>query len=252
VWCEVVVSLTRVFLTRKFLMTYEFRAHTVMNPDEPIKEAHERIFRPLTQLEGLWCFKDVPKTPRMKRAYDMATGEFAEWSSIKIKEDDVTYRYRTRSTHFRMDVDSLSFQFHPTTENYASLLEEFIPALIKSMVPHYLIVGDVRFDETTPEPDGSIILGKARACGGLLHPVSLLDDVYLERNFGVTLEQALKAVEPVAEKVVPMEGCIYVVGSSEMLEFDAAVALAHKLEAAIRGARPKLMKRTLNRLTGKV
>lgn len=227
------------------MIKYEIHARTEARSDEDAASVHARVFQHLKAHSKMCADGIIPVLKKPQVGESMATCTLKGFLP-KGMTGRVVYRFMTRSAITPYSPysgeDWITIKFKPDTRLYQEVIDEFIPDLIRAMDPYTVTMGDQQFDEPLVEPNGSIRVGGPRACGCWLHPVFFFADGWLERVCQINLEQGLKALAPVAERVSIMEKGLYVVGSSQVTDFEEARAQVLRMEERLYYAKPGLFR----------
>lgn len=202
---------------------------------------HSRLFAHLKAHSKMCSEMTIPAAPRITGSRLTACCELDGFLPGGMT-GHLVYKFRKDPSVSPCSGDDyLSIDFEAEDGFYKDVIDDFIPSLIQGMKACMLTMGDEKFDEPWPQADGSYQVGGPRACGCQLHPVFFLADWWLEQSYRVTLEEALKAVEPVAQRASIMEDGLFVV-VSDVSNFEEARARVLQVETRLRMARPGLAK----------
>ncbi|HYF37603.1 MAG TPA: hypothetical protein VD994_20040 [Prosthecobacter sp.] len=212
-------------------MEFSLDVHTLAGT-EPIQTKHQRLFEAWVQAagDGGWRLSKVPPVP----------GRFGGGVSASraIRFNDrrtrgyVDYVLRLPASPF--ECDSLHIKFTPTPENYLSLIDDIIPAILRVVAVRDFTLGHAEFAEPEVLADGVVIVNGRRACGGTLYPVFFMSEETSMRKFGLGSAEMARRLEAVAEQVQVVGGGVYVVSSRRLLLFAEALKLTEAMESALK------------------
>lgn len=238
-------------------MMYKLQVRSTARRETPLAEVHHRLFQTWTAEipEGPWSLPQVPAVPVLFRGSTLTGRDFfirgKEAETARPARVEARIYYALREQHLPpnrgLGDDWMTFSFRPDPATHALLLTRLIPLILRSLDPYLLTLGDERFADPVPEPDGSLRIGAPRACGCDIEPVFYLDRRTLQRRFQLDPETAATRLEGIAEQVHLFPEGLYVIGSMQALDFEPALTLARTLESHLRPPRRTLWQRLLGR-----
>lgn len=224
-------------------MKYNIRASAAAFADEGIATVHDRIFQHLQTRSKLCQGRAIPAAPKIKGGNITAYCNLGGFLPRGM-EGHIVYLFRPETGDGPLrGADSLDIKFTPDANFGKDILEDFLPALIGGMNPYLVTVGDQRFEDPVISSEGIIKVGGPRASGCELYPVFFMDEWPLQIKYKLSPEAAMTALQPVVHKISMLNNGIYVTGSAEPLDYEAAKSLVHRIEERLHQARPGLINR---------
>ncbi|MDI1315276.1 hypothetical protein [Prosthecobacter sp.] len=231
------------------MVKYCLDAYALVEPDEAIAHVHDRIFQHLSSHSKMCRGRIIPVAPKIKGGDSLAICDPAKFLPSGMKGYfSYVYRPDAGAPH---GGDSAFLKFKADSEFYKDIIEDFIPALIRGMNPYMLTMGDQRFEDPVISSEGMIKVGGPRASGCELYPIFFMADWVLLKKYKITPEAAVAALAPVVTSASLLEGGLYVVGSADVLPYEEAKELVHKIEAQLKAAKPGLFSWCRRLLQGK-
>lgn len=230
-------------------LKYSLDAYALVESDEAIAHVHDRIFQHLSSHSKMCLDRIIPEAPKIKGGNILAICDPSEFLPPGMK-GNFCYSYRpdAGAPH---GGDSASLEFKADSEFYKDIIEDFVPALIRGMDPYMLTLGDQRFKDPVISSEGIIKVGAPRASGCELYPVFFMADWVILQKYKITPEEAVAALAPVVASASLLESGLYVVGSADVLPYEEAKELVHKIEARLMAAKPRLFSWCRRLLQGK-
>jgi hypothetical protein len=211
-------------------MKFSFDAYSPAGT-EPVAEKHQRLFEAWAAAagEGDWKLKTTPPVPN-RFGGGTSASQSLSFTAGRIR-GFITYILRVPG--LEAESDSVHIKFTPTSDNYRSLIQDLVPAIIQTVGLKSLTVGDAQFAVPDFPESGSITMPEKRACGGSLYPVFFMSMETARFDWKLTPVQMAERLQGVAEDVRLTGGGIYVIGSRELLPFDKALAVTQAMERAL-------------------
>lgn len=210
-------------------MTYELMIRARAQEAIPIDEVHRRVFDALLSLPDPWSLTaPVPAVPKVE---GLSAGVALRGKLGKGIRGHVMYPLRRMLRDAASSDDTIDLLFSPKRVNISEAAELVLPTLIEAIGAYKAQFGD---EDLVLRKTGAP-LGDQRCIVARLYPICFYDAELCRRAFGIEPDEVCRRLEGLAERVTCRFGGVYIVGSTEQLDIDAADALGTRMMEAVRG-----------------
>jgi hypothetical protein len=199
---------------------------------EAIDDVFKKLVKEWMQIEGEFGlnYDEFPATPDPKTKL-LASIIFSRHLGKGIRSD-AYFQYRTEFNDAASDDDFISIEFNPKKVNYKTFVREICPILVNAFDSYLLLVRDEEFIFEDWDAGRKLQIDDRHGVYRL-GPVAYYDGLLCKRAFQKTPEEIKQCLEGVAEEATLLRDGIYIIGSSEVLEFEEAKALTEKLKSSV-------------------
>jgi|GEM_PF-5937226 len=221
-------------------MRHTIHARALALSDEDIATVHARLFEHLHSFSKMCSYGVIPPAPRITGGNSTAIGSLKGFLPKGMK-GHVVYMFRRDAeiTSWSGD-DWIQIEFRPSDQLCRDIVDDFVPHLIQAMNPYMVAVGDEKFDKPVISPEGTIKVGGPRACGCKLHPVFYLAEWRLKQLYKTTIEEAVRVLRPLVQRISIIEDGIYVAAAEGLVSFEEAREKVIQIEKSLEAAKPGL------------
>jgi hypothetical protein len=199
---------------------------------ETIDEVFKKLVKEWMQIEGEFGlnYDEFPATPDPKTKL-LASIIFSRHLGKGIRSD-AYFQYRREFEDKAYDDDRISIEFNPGKVGYKTFITEICPILINAFDAYQLTIQDEEFIYEDWDEIRRLQINRRHGVYRV-GPVAYYDGLLCKRAFQKTPEEIKQCLEGVAEDAILLRDGIYIIGSSEVLEFEEAKALTEKLKSSV-------------------
>jgi hypothetical protein len=210
--------------------TVDVRARALQT--EPYEVRHREFFAALKEIPHPWGLegREGPPVPRVGNDY-ISTG--ISFTNLLGKGIRGQVMYQGRFVHLKEDIaandDFVDLSFNPEKVAYSEFVKTVFPIYITTFAGYSAFIYDEAFNQYDWDA------GRAWGIDGRhgvfrIHPVSYFDRLLCQRAFQLTPEQIADRLANRIEEVRLLHDGVYLIGSSEPLEFDVARDLSDAMK----------------------
>ena len=218
-------------------MRYYVEVRARAREKQPIPDKHKEVMEGFVRVPEPWGLGPEEPPPPPDPGSDItAVLSLRKFFGKGVYSPYLVYPYRADLWDMAMDDDHFTMFINPKRVDYRSLVLEAFPKYVASLGAYVGCIGDEEFifldQERLQEQQRTL---HTRSEVDRVWPVSFYDDEFCQRAFGLSPKGVAKRLKGKVEQVSNMSNGVYMVGSSEVLEFEEADRLCWQMKAWIEG-----------------